>query len=60
MLSVMKPHLLALLLILGPLYADTVEPVLAPNTNRPWLGKDLWANPAEDWHLSSGRIENRF
>ncbi len=22
-----------------------------------WLGKELWANPMEDWHISNGRVE---
>jgi phosphodiesterase/alkaline phosphatase D-like protein len=40
--------------------ADQVAPALAPEIERPWLGSDFWANPAEDWELSNGRIENRF
>ncbi|MEP4078521.1 alkaline phosphatase D family protein [Haloferula sp.] len=56
----MKRHLLPLLLISGILHADTIEPVMAPNTERPWIGKEFWANPAEDWNLSNGRIINRF
>lgn len=35
-------------------------PVLTPRTERPWLGKDFWSNPAEDWSLKDGRLENRF
>jgi hypothetical protein len=27
---------------------------------RPWAGADIWANPAEDWMIQSGRAENRF
>jgi len=52
--------MLPLLLIPGILTADIVKPIIAPNTERPWLGKDFWANPAEDWSLTNGRIENRF
>lgn len=40
--------------------ADSVVPVLTPRTDRPWLGKDFWSNPAEDWLLRDGRVENRF
>ena len=25
--------------------------------NQPWLGKTLWANPMEDWHVKQNRIE---
>lgn len=60
MLAVMRRHLLPLLLIPGILIADTVEPIITPNTERPWLGKEFWPNPAEDWILTNGRIENRF
>ena len=27
------------------------------NIERPWLGKDYWANPLQDWQLKNGRIE---
>lgn len=40
--------------------ADRVEPVIAPQVERPWPGADFWANPAEDWELRNGRLENRF
>ena len=40
--------------------ADSVAPVLTPRTERPWLGRDFWSNPAEDWMLRDGRLENRF
>ena len=42
------------------LLADSIVPVLTPRTDRPWLGKDFWSNPAEDWLLRDGRVENRF
>jgi phosphodiesterase/alkaline phosphatase D-like protein len=25
--------------------------------NRPWLGRDYWANPLQDWRVRDGRIE---
>ncbi len=40
--------------------ADEVVPAIAPQQERPWPGADFWANPAEDWELSNGRLENRF
>jgi alkaline phosphatase D len=60
MLAVMRPHLFTLFLIPGILIADTISPVIETNMERPWLGKDFWANPAEDWVLTNNRIENRF
>lgn len=55
----MKP--LGLFLLLASLaHAAEVTPVVAPNLERPWIGPDFWANPAEDWVLSAGRMENRF
>ena len=41
-------------------HAAEVTPVIETGVERPWTGADFWANPAEDWVLSSGRIENRF
>ena len=35
-------------------------PDIAANAARPWPGKDFWANPAEDWMASKGRLENTF
>ncbi|TAE76801.1 MAG: hypothetical protein EAZ65_01415 [Verrucomicrobia bacterium] len=35
-------------------------PDIAANVTRPWPGKDFWSNPAEDWMVSKGRIENAF
>jgi len=55
----MKALWLLLLLTLS-CSADSVVPVLTPRTDRPWLGKDFWSNPAEDWVLRDGRLENRF
>lgn len=48
------------LLCIASLEAALVEPVIAPQTQRPWPGRDFWPNPAEDWQLSDGRITNRF
>ncbi len=39
---------------------DRFIPDIAANVNRPWPGKDFWANPAEDWIASKGRLENTF
>ncbi|BCX46517.1 twin-arginine translocation pathway signal protein [Haloferula helveola] len=55
----MKPFLLSVLLITVA-SADRVAPVISPQTERPWPGRDFWANPSEDWMLVDGRIENRF
>lgn len=33
------------------------SPPLTPNVVRPWIGRDFWANPLQDWRLASGRIE---
>ena len=35
-------------------------PDIGANVSRPWPGKDFWTNPAEDWTLSKGRLENTF
>jgi hypothetical protein len=35
-------------------------PDIGANVSRPWPGKDFWANPAEDWALVKGRLENTF
>ena len=59
----MSPRLLLplLALALGTVHAQTAfVPDIGANVTRPWPGKDFWANPAEDWHLSKGRIENTF
>ena len=58
----MLPRILLLLLAVSPLTPaqDTFSPAIAPDLARPWPGKDFWANPAEDWSLSKGRIENTF
>ncbi|MEM9237039.1 MAG: alkaline phosphatase D family protein [Verrucomicrobiota bacterium] len=56
----MKWHFVPLMLVASSLAAETVIPVIAPNTERPWLGRDFWANPMEDWTIKNGRIENRF
>jgi hypothetical protein len=40
--------------------ADVFTPDIAGNADRPWPGKDFWSNPAEDWKLSQGRLENTF
>jgi alkaline phosphatase D len=39
---------------------DTVVPDIPANLTRPWTGRDFWANPAEDWHVAKGRLENTF
>lgn len=51
---------LALFLALPASWADRVTPTIAPRVERPWPGADFWANPAEDWNLANGRLENRF
>lgn len=51
---------LPLLLIAAVAHADRVEPVIPPEDDRPWPGKDFWPNPAEDWKLVKGRVENQF
>jgi len=40
--------------------ADSFVPDIAANVTRPWPGKDFWSNPAEDWSVSKGRLENSF
>ena len=58
----MLPRILFLLLAVSS-FAQAQEsftPAIAPDVSRPWPGKDFWANPAEDWSLSKGRIENTF
>jgi len=56
------PRLILLLLAATPLAQaqESFVPGIAPNVTRPWPGKDFWANPAEDWTLSKGRLENTF
>lgn len=50
--------LLATLCLAGA--QDRFVPDIAANVVRPWPGKDFWANPAEDWHVTQGRFENTF
>jgi hypothetical protein len=55
--------LLPLLLLAAATTAPAQEalvPDIAANVTRPWTGADFWANPAEDWQVSKGRIENTF
>ena len=56
------PLPLVLLLAVSPLApaAESFTPDIAANVTRPWPGKDFWANPAEDWIVSKGRLENIF
>ncbi|MCX6874417.1 MAG: alkaline phosphatase D family protein [Verrucomicrobia bacterium] len=55
----MKPFFLTL--VLAQLAsAATIEPQWEDAITRPWPGPDLWANPAEDWTVKGGRIENTF
>jgi alkaline phosphatase D len=51
-----------LLFSLAPAGAQTEPfvPDIGANVTRPWPGKDFWANPAEDWTLAKGRLENTF
>lgn len=59
----MLPRLLLSLLAVCPPLARAQEPFvpdIAANVARPWPGKDFWANPAEDWIVSKGRLENTF
>lgn len=58
----MLPRLFFLLLAVSPFTQaqDTFSPAIAPDITRPWPGKDFWANPAEDWSISKGRLENTF
>lgn len=58
----MLPRIIPLLLFASPLLQaqGTFTPDIAANVTRPWTGKDFWANPAEDWTVSKGRIENTF
>lgn len=58
-LAPMKKAALFALLILTA-RADQVVPLIARQVDRPWPGADFWANPAEDWELRDGRLENRF
>ncbi|MEI6675570.1 MAG: alkaline phosphatase D family protein [Verrucomicrobiota bacterium] len=55
----MKP-LLAVLLFVQLASGATVEPKWQAAVVRPWPGPELWANPAEDWTVKGGRIENTF
>ncbi|MCH7224541.1 alkaline phosphatase D family protein [Haloferula sp. A504] len=55
----MRP-LLLLLFTSAAILADSVVPAIPPQIERPWPGADFWANPAEDWELNNGRLENRF
>lgn len=45
----------------GLVAADHASPKLTitwdQTPNQHWLGKQLWANPMEDWHVHQGRIE---
>ncbi len=56
------PRILTLLLAVSSLAQaqDTFSPEIPADVTRPWPGKDFWANPAEDWTLSKGRLENTF
>ncbi len=39
-----------------PAVADDYQSEL-PETQRPWIGPEFWANPLQDWQLNGGRIE---
>ncbi len=56
----MKSLFPLLLLLLDLTSAATIEPRWQSTITRPWPGPDLWANPAEDWTVKAGRIENIF
>lgn len=58
----MIPRLLFSLLALTAFTSaqEKFVPDIAANITRPWPGKDFWANPAEDWHVAKGRLENTF
>jgi hypothetical protein len=55
----MKP-LFALVLLAQLAIGTTIEPQWQAPTTRPWTGPDLWANPAEDWLVKNGHLENIF
>ncbi len=48
-----RRHLLKTIALAAPVLAQT----LPPNTTRPWIGPDFWANPLQDWQLHDGHIE---
>ncbi len=52
--------LLALVLFAQLAHGATVEPKWQEAIARPWPCPELWTNPAEDWIVKGGRIENIF
>jgi alkaline phosphatase D len=55
----MKP-LFAAVILAHFASAATIEPKWQQTLTRPWPGPELWTNPAEDWIVKGGRIENTF
>lgn len=55
-----RPLITLLALSTLALAEENFVPDIAANVTRPWAGKDFWSNPAEDWTVSKGRIENTF
>ena len=52
--------LLALMALLGvstALGASEFQSAWAVDASRPWVGRDYWANPLQDWHLRNGLLE---
>jgi hypothetical protein len=56
----MKKLVLLLTLMVGFAGAADVAISWPVGVSRPWVGADLWANPAEDWVVKAGRAENTF
>jgi alkaline phosphatase D len=60
MTRVSRLSLLASLLLLGAgttLGASEFRSAWPVDASRPWVGRDYWANPLQDWHLRNGLLE---
>ncbi len=49
--------LLALFAVSPSLGASEFQSAWSAEASRPWVGRDYWANPLQDWHIRNGLLE---
>lgn len=54
----MRALLLILLAVCAANAQSTFRSEWPSSATRPWAGPDYWANPLQDWRITSGRLEN--